>query len=178
MADRDEITTEIEALTTHCRPPLMDVDARMLWLRDWCEDLASYPIEAIRKACRQYRMGGSAKFPTPGQLMPLVQSHMPSESHGRTEVWRPLTDEEYRGLTVRQKHRHQLILASEAGGKAGPMFRNAGGTPGKPKGEHLTPADMPPAWSHWIRVRDGHMAEAKRLREIMNQPAYPALEQA
>src|ERR1700747_1981343 len=125
MAEKTEILDAIEALAVHCRPPMMEISARTLWLRDWCADLAEFPLEAIVTACRKWRQSGATKFPTPGQLLPLVRDSVPSQGGGtRVEVWRPLSDAEYQALTVREKIRHHQILSHEAYSKAGPMFRN------------------------------------------------------
>ena len=53
MAEKSEIIDEIDALTVHCRPPPMEAGSRASWLRDWCEDLAKFPIEAIRLGIRE-----------------------------------------------------------------------------------------------------------------------------
>jgi hypothetical protein len=173
MAERTEIAAEIEALTTHCRPPLMEVDARMLWLRDWCTDLGEFPIEAIRQACRKWRHSGATKFPTAGQLMPLVRANLPDDGpKGRVEPWRPLSDAEYATLTVREKIRHHTILAHEAGCKAGPMWRNPdGASMSKPRPGHVTHDQMPPAWRQWKAIQSNHLAEATRLRGVIHNAA-------
>jgi hypothetical protein len=172
MADKHEIADEIEALTAHCRPPLMEAGQRAMWLRDWCEDLAGFPIEAIRQACRKYRHSGAVKFPTPGQLIPLVREAEPGPKGERVEVWRELSDAEYGQLTVREKIRHHLILAHEAGGKAGPMFRNVtvDNRMNNASAAHLTTDEMPPIWRTWKEREAHHMAEVKRLRAIIRTP--------
>lgn len=173
MAERTDIAAELNALAVHCPPRLMEVEQRALWLRDWCEDLAEFPIDAIRQACRKYRHSGATKFPTPGQLVPMVNAAMPAEHRERESVWRPLSDAEYEALSLRDKIRHQLILAHEAGLKAGPMFRNTS-VPGQPitraKGEHLTLEDMPDTYKRWKGIQSNHLAEAKRLREYLRTP--------
>lgn len=174
MATKSEIIDCIEALAVHCRPPLMTTEQRESWMRDWCDDLAQYPAETIASACRKWRHSGSNKFPTPGQLMPLVREIAPADDGPKVEVWRPLTDEEYRALSVREKIRHQLILAHQARCKAGPMYRNErGASVGRPMGERLSTEQMPETWHRWSRVAEGHEAEAKRLREILSQERQP-----
>lgn len=171
MAEKSEIIDEIEALTVHCRPPIMEASARASWLTDWCEDLAEFRIEHIRLAIREWRQSGSAKFPTPGQLLPLIRSKMPVKVEERISDWRPLTDDEYRALSVREKIRHQLILAHEAGCKAGPMWRNPeGANMARPVDGRVPLEEMPASYRHWREVEARHHAEAKRLREIINQP--------
>lgn len=169
MAERQEIAEEIERLAVHCRPPLMSVEDRMTWVADWCQDLSGFPIAAIRMACTSWRNGTDRKFPLPGQLKPLIRVHVPSQKgEVGPQVWRPLSDDEYGALTIMEKVRHHLIMAAEAGSKAGPMFRNTSLSNGmsNAKGEHLTADQMPQTWHDWKARQAGHLAEAKRLREI------------
>lgn len=175
MASKTEIIDAIEALAIHCRPPLMSIEQRDLWMRDWCEDLAQFPAEAILNACRKFRHSGAVKFPTAGQFMPLVKQAMPGEQHDRIEAWRPLTDEEYRALPLKEKIRHHEILAHEAGGKAGPMFLNTShGLGGKISGRHLTAEEMPDTFRRWKQIEANHYAEARRLKEHLKLPAVAA----
>lgn len=160
MAEATEIMDALESLALHCRPPLMSVDDRARWMRDWCEDLRSYDIAAIRAATAKWRSGESQKFPTPGQLLPLVRVLVGGPiSDGPIGPWRPITDEAYDALSLAEKIRHQRILASEARSKAGPMWRN-----GRPAG----PDEMTDRWRIWIERARNHDAEAARLRQIMD----------
>jgi hypothetical protein len=163
MADRHEIAEEIERLAIHCRPPLMSVEDRSMWLEDWCRDLAEYPIDAIRTACQRWRNGADRKFPLPGHLKPLVASAARPLGKGPTESvepWRQLTDDEYQRLSLSEKIRHHRILASEALRKAGPMWRNGG---------PIAVEDMPEAWHIWKRKAEGHHAEAARLQKNLKR---------
>lgn len=169
MADLNEIISEIEALAVHCRPPIMEVEQRRSWIRDWCEDLRGYPIEAIRNAAREWRQGGATKFPTPGQLLPLVKKTVPSDRGAAPQAWRPLSDAEYEQLSLPDKIRHHRILAHEARGKAGPMFRNTGGMTGK----HLESHEVT-GWSHWQEIARNHDAEARRLSQYLRQQPMAA----
>lgn len=137
----------------------MSVDARALWMRDWCDDLSSFPIEAIRAACRKYRNSGATKFPTPGQLVPMVRGEAKQEPDApKMQPWRPIEDAEYETLSLRDKIRHHRILAHEARRKAGPMWRN-----GKP-----CPAEeMPDTWRAWNRQAEHHEDEAARLSKFI-----------
>lgn len=167
MAQRTEIDTELNALSVHCRPPIMEVEQRALWLRDWCSDLAEFPIEAIRIACRKYRQSGATKFPTPGQLLPLIRENQPGETTERLSAWRPAEAAEYRDMTVREKIREHQILSHEAYTKAGPMFRNlsSGGSMGRASGQHLAADEMSEAHRHWAAEGLRHQQEAHRLRQ-------------
>lgn len=172
MATRAQVIAAIEALEVHCRSPLMTVEQRGTWLSDWCSDLGDFPVDAIETGCRNWRRSGSGKFPTPGQLIPMVRAAQPSDvKPGDNAVWRTLSDEEYRGLTIREKIRHQTILAHEARRKAGPMFRNtsSGGALSRASGKHLTADEMPDVWRRWNSVAEDHEAEAGRLRAMIRE---------
>jgi hypothetical protein len=166
MAEKPDILDAIEALAIHCRPPIMDAEQRSLWLRDWCSDLAQYPMEAIAAACRKWRHSGAVKFPTPGQLLPLVRESQPAERAEHVEVWRPLSDAEYAALTVREKIRHHQILSHEAYSKAGPMFRNTSQGP-RMSGVHLAADDMDASYRKWTDLGKHHAQEAHRLRQYV-----------
>lgn len=173
MAERTEIIDEIERLAVHCRPPLMEPSARAGWMSDWCADLVEFPIEAIRLGIREWRHSGSAKFPTPGQLIPLVRAKAPPERRGeRIADWREPTEEEYRAMSVRDKIRHHLIMAHAAGCKAGPMWRNppGGASLKRPVPGHVPVSEMPPIYHHWKAQQDHHLAEVGRLRELIREP--------
>lgn len=171
MSSKPEILHEIEALSVHCRPPLMEANQRTSWLTDWCSDLADHPIEAIRAACRKWRLSGSTKFPTPGQLLPLVRESLPSEKREIVREWAPADEDAYRSMTLREKIREHQILAQQAYRKAGPMFRNTsmrGGSITRASGVHLTAAQMPAAHAHWIAQAQNHTAEATRLIKYLH----------
>ena len=163
MANLAEITQEIQSLAVHCRPPMMTGEERAQWFATWFEDLREFDLEAIAAACRQWRQSGSTKFPTPGQLLPMVRGSSPREAGTKAEPWRPLSDAEYAKLTLEEKIRHHDILAHEAETLAGPMW--AGGE----FGQRLTPSQMPARWHDWMARAKGHRAEAKRLREALGR---------
>ncbi len=162
MADRTEIMDAIEALAVHCRPPLMSVEDRARWVGDWCEDLRDYPIDAIRTACNRWRNGSDRKFPMPGQLRPMIDAVTRrgdgSAIEDANQPWRPLSDDEYRALSLSGKIRHQQILAHAARRQAGPMWRD-----GKPC------EAMPPIYHELHRRANNHSDEVKRLREFMGR---------
>jgi len=171
MAEKSEIIDEIERLTVHCRPPLMEASARGGWLSDWCDDLADFPIDSIRLGIREWRHAGSTKFPTAGQLLPLIRGKLPANDDPRPDDWRPLTDEEFARLSIREKIRHHLILAHDAGIKAGPMWKTPQGShAGRPMPGHIEAKDMPETWSRWKSIEANHLTEVKRLREIVRRP--------
>lgn len=173
MAEKTEIFDAIEALAVHCRPPLMTVEQRTLWMRDWGQDLAEFPLDAITAACRKWRHSGATKFPTAGQLVPLIRDSLPTERGPRIEVWREPTEDEYRAMTVREKIRHHLIMAHEAGARAGPMFRNT--TKGaRASGDHIEADDMPDSWRRWKAEEARHLERVKALRDVVRQPMAAA----
>lgn len=148
MADRTEIVDALESLAVHCRPPLMSVDDRSRWMKDWCDDLRQFPGDAIRTACGRWRQGENTKFPTPGQLLPLVRSiakpaHRPAADDIPT-VWKWPSEEELSGMTLREKRRQYLIMANEAHGRAGPMGND---------GNHPRP--------EWIATSKRYLEEAQ-----------------
>jgi hypothetical protein len=174
MAEKSEIIAEIEALTVHCRPPIMDEDVRTCWLRDWCDDLAPHPISAVRLGCRSWRHSGATKFPTPGQLLPLVKANLPTPAaeQGANEPWRPLSDDEYDRLSLRDKIRHHLIAAHETSCQAGPMWKTPEtSTAGRPLPGHLTAAQMSEDWHSLTARAANHLAEAAHLRSILHRRA-------
>ena len=159
MASPSEIQDEILTLAAMCRPPVMTADERARWLAAWLEELRDYPPAAIRSACRVWRQSTAARFPTVGQLVPLVQSaSRPEGDATKAEEWRPLSDGEYEALPLSEKVRHHEILAHEASPKAGPMWR--GGIAGRA----LRPEEMPEAWSGLTALAARHREEAARLR--------------
>ena len=169
MATQTEIEEELAALATHCPPRLMDVTARVLWMRDWCNDLREFPIEAIRKACTKYRNSEATRFPPPHALKAMIRLFIPNPATDKILPWRPLNDEEYEALSIREKRRHHLIMAHEAAVKAGPMWKQSGNEMRKARSGHLTPDQMPETWAHWNRAEAGHKAEAKRLYTIIRE---------
>lgn len=162
MAERHEIADAIDSLAVHCRPPLMSVEDRSRWTADWCEDLREFPIEAIRNACKRWREGTNPKFPLLGQLLPLIRAGDHQGVKGAAaEPWRPLSDDEYRSLSLNGKMRHQQIMAHKCRTEAGPMWR------GGQNGEPVSPEEMPAKW-HDLQARaKAHDREWRRLRDHM-----------
>lgn len=71
--------------------------------------------------------------------------------------WKPLSEELYRELPMRQQSEHQSILAGEARRKAGPQWLS---------GRPALPSEMPQAWHDLRATAKAHDDEAKRLREV------------
>lgn len=126
MADPAEVMNLLESLATHCRPPLMSVDAKSRWMADWCADLKPYPVEDIEAACRRWRQSENTKFPMPGQLLPLLRAQTKPTAEGapNNQAWTWPTDDELAAMTLRERRRSLLIMAHETRSKAGPMDRD------------------------------------------------------
>lgn len=160
MAQAADISQEIEALAVHCRMPLMDVTQRAMWMRDWCSDLAQFEIEHVRRAFRDWRLSGNTKFPTPGQLLPLVRSAAPRAKEPENGPWRELSEAAYQALDLPSKVRHHLIMANQALNRAGPMWKN-----GKPAAAE----SMPASWHEWRARAENHRDEAHRLNALLRR---------
>ena len=171
MADRAEIIEEIEGLEAHCRAALMTVGTRHRWLSDWCDDLSKFPIEATRAAFRDWRQSGNTKFPTPGQIMPLVKAKVrrpDGDKPSGVRPWTPLGEGEYPDASIEDKLRHHRIMAERARFDAGPMYL-AGAT--WASGRHLDAGEMPERWRTLRRKADNHASEAKALNERLRNLA-------
>jgi hypothetical protein len=172
---RIEIVKELRALEQFCTfKAVRSPEEHERFLKDFLADLQDFPFEAVQKACAKWRKSGSTRFPTPGQLIPLVRESVPDQREN-VDAWRPLSDDEYRNLSVREKIRHHLILAHDAGLKAGPMWRNpATASMSRPMPGHIAPEAMPDSYRRWKEAQAHHLAETSRLREFLRQPRVAA----
>lgn len=163
MAEPIEVIDEIEALTVHCRPPIMSVEQRARWQQDWARDLAKLPLQAIQNAFRQWRQSENTKFPTPGQIIPMIErmSRPAGEAAEGAQVWRyDVGGDEYRSMSLHDKIRHHRIAACHCRRSAGPMPH---------LGSPIDKADMPPEWHEWRRKAENHDAEAQRLQQSIGR---------
>jgi hypothetical protein len=72
-AKPQEVAVLFERLSLHY-PELKRTDREAkLAIEDWLEDLAEYPVDLIREACRLWRNSTQRFFPTPGQLIDPVR---------------------------------------------------------------------------------------------------------
>lgn len=164
---RIEVASEIKALEKFCAFPASLVgEERERFMRDYLADIEQFPIEAIRLACAEWRRSGVTKFPTSGQLIPLIRKHLAEEKLAPLREWRPISEEEYEAMSLREKIRHRLILAHEA--------RVTASTHTHGWDRNINTA--PPAYRHWIDVAAGHDKEAMRLGTFLRQPAGLAAE--
>jgi len=164
MANRDEIIEEIEGLEVHCRAAVMTMTARAKWFSDWCNDLAKFPIEAIRDAFKDWRQSDNVKFPTPGQMLPMIKAKLrkPEDATAKAVKWEPLTSANYHEASIEDKMKHHRIMAERARFDAGPMYRS-GTTWGS--GVHLEPSEMSDRWRAYRRSADDHAHQANELRK-------------
>ncbi len=174
MAQQTEIISEIEALAVHCPPRMMTTEARALWMRDWCSDLSSFPIAAIRAAFTAWRSGDNPRFPTAGQVLPMVRANTPRKDGPKVQApdpWAPISDAEFELLSISEKARHLLILAAEARRKAGPMWKNppSGASMTRPVAGHVHPDDVSDEWREWSARAANYEAEAERLKRIIRK---------
>lgn len=175
MSKRIEIVKELRALESFFTTrPVRTADEQNRFLADYLADVQDFPLDAIRSACAAWRKSGATRFPTSGQLIPMIRSYVRDEKPRINEPWRPLSDEEYGDLTLRDKVRHHRIMAHEARCKAGPMFRNTTHlTKGRPSGVHLTAEEMTEKWRHWTAEAERHEEEAWRLNQVLIRAARP-----
>ena len=165
---RIEIVKELRALEQFCTfKAVRSGEESERFLKDYLADIQDFPLEAIQKACAEWRKSGSTRFPTPGQLIPLIRQHVAAPTPERAEPWKPLSDLAYDELSLRDKIRHHRILANEARRKAGPMWLN-----GRPAG----PEELPPRWHEWSARAENHEAEAQRLSRFLRHPQAQAAE--
>lgn len=169
MAEPTEIIDALESLALHCRPPIMSVEDRSRWMRDWCEDLRSYPAEAIRTATSRWRHGAVQKFPTAGQFLPLVRTATPAPptaSTAKAKAWSELEDCDYDQLTLAEKVRHHRILASELNAKAAREWRRLPETLArKPPSFSDWQSALPADWARFRSQEVNHLYEADRLKK-------------
>lgn len=155
---RIEIVKELRALEQFCTfKAVRTGDEQERYMLDYLADIQMFPLEAIRKACAEWRTSGSTKFPTSGQLIPLIRKHTPQETAPKNHEWRPISEEEYEAMSLSEKIRHRLILAREA--------RVTASTKTHGWDRNITTA--PPAYKHWQDVAEGHEREAQKLRGFM-----------
>lgn len=155
---RIEIIKELRALEQSCSfRNARTGEENERFLKDYLADIEEFPLEAIKAACADWRKSGSIRFPTSGQLIPMIRAKVPSDGVSRETAWVELSEDDYAQLDLPSKERHHLIMAQRCEVKAGPMWRN---------GRPLTHNEMPPAW-HQLRERAAHhREEAARLRNL------------
>lgn len=164
---RIEIVKELRALEQFCAfKAVRTGDEQERYMLDYLADIQQYPLEAIRKACAEWRTSGVTKFPTSGQLIPLIRKHCPQETAPQNREWAPISEDEYEAMSLREKIRHRLILAQEA--------RRTASTHTHGWNRNINTA--PPAYRHWIDIAAGHDKEAMRLGTFLRQPAGLAAE--
>lgn len=160
---RIEIIKELRALEQFCTFKVMRTgDESERFLKDYLADIQDFPLQAIQAACADWRKSGQTKFPTPGQLIPMIRSRLQTKAAPKDEAWVPLDDADYAALTLDGKERHHLILAKQALDKAGPMWRD---------GRALHPDEMSAEHNKWKERARFHKQEASRLRAYKSKYA-------
>lgn len=166
MASEIEIIEAIEGLERHCRAAPMSGVERAQWIQDWCADLRGFSASQIATACQAWRMGGSHKFPTSGQLVRLIPVEQTRSSAYKPasvdKSWRLPGEDEYRAMSIREKIEFHTVAAHDLRRRAGPMW---GG--GKP----IQADEMPQSWRALRREADEHDARKAELRKRLEQYA-------
>lgn len=132
-------------------------------MSDYIVDLDGFTFEDVDEACRAWRRSTSKFFPKIGELLAKLRAHTPSSGRlAVPQVWRPLTDEEIDRLPIWSKVQHHEILAERAFDGDGKVFIRVGS---RDRAKLREDAD----WREMERVRDNHLAEAKRLKKIARE---------
>lgn len=164
---RIEIVRELRALEQFCTfKTVRNGEEQERFLKDYLADIQEFPFEAIQRACAEWRKSGSTKFPTSGQLIPIIRLYVTGPRTEAPKAWAHLSGAEYDALDLPGKIRHHKILSAEARRKAGPMCK-AGKGPGISRAsiQHLTPEELSPTWRKYTEIADGHDREARRLMD-------------
>lgn len=166
-SDRIEIVKELRALEQFCTfKAVRSGEEQERYMLDYLADIQDFPLDAIRRACAEWRRSGVTKFPSSGQLIPLIRKNIVEQKPEPDREWRPISDAEYEALNLREKIRHRMVLAREA--------RITASTHTHGWDRNVTTA--PPTYRHWIDVAASHEAEAQRLRGIINRSQSVAAE--
>lgn len=83
-ASDKELLFELKKLSCHCGMANRDAMDFEMMLDDYLTDLAEYPIDLVREACRKYRNDPDKNhdfFPRPGKLKPLMDAELYRRRH-------------------------------------------------------------------------------------------------
>lgn len=75
-AKPEEIAMEIEALALHYPAFNRTPQESRMANAHWLDDLADWPADLVREACRRWRNSAERYFPTPGQLKALASDEL------------------------------------------------------------------------------------------------------
>lgn len=169
MAETSQILALLEALATHCRAPLMSVEAKARWMRDWCDDLRQFEIDRIEHVLADWRRSGATKFPTPGQILGQLKTrevdHRPPG-----EPQRALTEAEYRLGSLTDKLRHHRLLADEANTRAATLWRRLPETrAGTPPSFVNWVTSLPAPWAEAREIEAYHLGQASEMRDRLSK---------
>lgn len=168
---RIEIVKELRALEQFCTfKAVRTGEESERFLKDYLADIQAFPFEAIQKACAEWRRSGATRFPTPGQLIPIIRKHVETPDSGPriNEPWKPLSEAEYAALGLEAKIRHRRILAAQA--------RDEATIHALREGWDRNIANAPASYHRFMAVADAHEAEAKRLGDKLREAQRIAAE--
>jgi hypothetical protein len=72
-ADAGDVAANLEALAGFYPMKALDAGDMAIWRRSWKEDLGDVPADILAEACRLWRTSEERWFPTPGQLLALIE---------------------------------------------------------------------------------------------------------
>jgi len=162
MASRTDILTELNALSAHYMRIVRSPEEQERILSDYADDLKAFDLDAIKNGCRSWRQSSAQRFPTPGQLIPMIRANMRQQTGPRPAAWKPCTTEEYEAMPPYEQIR-ELQCRMEAI-NPGPQFSQV-------QQRHLDASEMPEEW-HKARQRIAtYAAEIKRIRMNLRKEA-------
>jgi hypothetical protein len=149
-----QITLSLISLSNHYRRQVRTPEEQAMWLRDWLDDLAAWTPDQVADACGEWRRSAARRMPSSGELLvKLSTMHAPKQqSQPKIEAWKPISDEEYDTLSVRDKIRHHHILADQA------ML-----------GWKSTTRQVDDDWRRRDAIAKNHRAEASRLGAMLEE---------
>lgn len=156
---RIEIIKELRALEQFCTfKALRTGEENERFLKDYLADIEEFPLDAIRKACADWRRSGATKYPTSGQLIPMIRRHLLEERQGgdRPQPWTAPSEAEYEAMPLREKIRQRRIMAGLAEEQA---FREAAKL-----GWDRNVQNAPQVWREHMARAASHHEEAARLK--------------
>lgn len=168
-SDSGDIISELEGLSVHYLRPVRTEAEQARFLVDYVDDLRVYPLDAIKAACARWRRSDATKFPTVGQLLPIVRGCSAQAKASEPKPWAPITDIEYAALSLRDKIRHHECAAYDAQTKVPPMWWQ-----GRAVSLEEMPAERAEAHRFWSGRVHAHFAEAASLKGALERARKPA----
>ncbi len=168
MANPIEIANEIRALQAHFPHRRRSEEEEERFLADFLEELKGFDLEAVRAACRRWKLGDNAKFPTVGQLVSMARISLsaatPAQALGgrRMETWSPtiISQAEYEKMPLGAKVRELRLQANHYENQASSLRDKS--KPRSEQGENV---------GYFEQRARNCCEEASRLRGIMRESA-------